>query len=76
MTAPSPDPKNPTGWKYRRRAAFSTLAYSYGMIAYVAVKGADTRLNETLVVALVGLAVAALGVYGITATVERTKGLP
>lgn len=70
------DPKNPTGWKYRRRVAFGTLIYVYAMIAFLAVKGGDTRLNETIVVALVGLAIAALSVYGITATVERTKGLP
>lgn len=73
---PTPDPKNPSGWKHRRRIAFGTLLYCGVVIAVLAYRGPDTELSRTIVSVLAAVAIAALSTYGITASWERTKGLP
>lgn len=74
--APSTDPTNPTGWKYRRRATFCTLLYCGAGIGLLGFFGdPSSALHKTIAEFLHIVAMAALANYGITASWERTKGV-
>jgi hypothetical protein len=57
----------------RRKLVIYTLMYCAFFVGFIAFDGADTRINETLVLALTGLAGASLGVYmGVAAYQDTT----
>lgn len=70
-----PDPKNPTGWKYRRGVVMTTLVYCGVVIALVLWRGTDNALNRDAVNVLSVLAGTIIGSYVFGAAWERTKGL-
>lgn len=70
------DPKNPSGWKYRRLAVFATLLFCAGLIGFVVIAGKNDELGRLVVMTLSGLAGSTLGSYVFGAAWERTKGLP
>ncbi|MBX3502786.1 MAG: hypothetical protein KF889_25355 [Alphaproteobacteria bacterium] len=71
----TPDPKNPTGWKWRRSAVFGTLVFCAGLIAYVVIDKHDTELGRLTVMTLGGILASTVGSYVFGAAWERTKGL-
>lgn len=60
-------------WRYRRRIIFSTLSFCAACILYIMITGADTRVNETIVLGCFALAGSVIGVYVGGATWEDIK---
>jgi len=50
-------------WKNRRRVIFGSLFYCAGQLAYLAALGADTRVNEMIVLGSFVLAGGVIGSY-------------
>ena len=50
-------------WRLRRLIIFATLGVCFAGIAYLTLKGADTRLNETLALGYFALAGSTIGSY-------------
>lgn len=50
-------------WRLRRRIIFGTLAFAAGVIVWLLVDGADTRLNETIAQGVMILAGSVIGAY-------------
>lgn len=60
-------------WRLRRRAVFGSLLFGAGVVTYVAVRGEDTSLAETLALGGFGLMAAVVAAYTGTATYEDVK---
>lgn len=71
----TPDPTNPSGWKYRRRIVFCTLLYCAGIVGYVVGTRQDTELGRLIVMTFGGLASSTIAYYVFGAAWERTKGV-
>lgn len=54
---------NKPSWKLRRRATFGTLIFCGLIIVWVVIRWDDTRLSETLVLSMSGLAGAIVASY-------------
>jgi heme/copper-type cytochrome/quinol oxidase subunit 1 len=50
-------------WRYRRVVVFVTLLVCFAGIAWLTLRGADTRLNETLALGFFALAGSTIGSY-------------
>jgi hypothetical protein len=50
-------------WKNRRRVVFLSLTFCAGIIAYLAVWGADTAVNEAIATGVLILAASIIGSY-------------
>ena len=71
----TPDPTNPTGWKWRRSVVIVALLYCAVVIALVLWRGADNALNRESVNVLALLAGGIIGSYVFGAAWERVKGV-
>lgn len=60
----------PPSWKLRRRAVFGSLIFGACIVTYVALRGQDTALAETLALGGFGLMAAVVAAYTGTATWE------
>ena len=69
------DPRNPTGWKWRRSVVIVTLLYCAATISMVLWKGTDNTLNREAVNMLTILAGTIIGSYVFGAAWERVKGV-
>lgn len=52
-----------TSWRYRRIAALGSLGWSFSILSYLVVSGADTAVNRDVVGALGMIIVGVVGVY-------------
>lgn len=55
-------------WQYRRRIILSTLLFCAGCVVYIMLNGADTRINENIVLGCFSLAGSVIGFYVAGAT--------
>jgi hypothetical protein len=60
-------------WRYRRKMIFLTLLFCAACVIYIMVWGADTRVNETIVLGCFMLAGSVVGVYVGGATWEDIR---
>ena len=65
--------KEQPSWKLRRRAVFSSLLFGFALIAYIAILGESTSLNETLALGAFGLVGAVIAAYIGGAAYEDVK---
>lgn len=56
------------GWAIRRRVIIYTLIYCGAVLAYLAAFGDDTRLNETIVMAIAAVGGSTISSYVFGAT--------
>lgn len=68
------NPKTDYPWTYRRAVVIGTLAFCTVGLSYLTLRGADTRLNETLALGYFGLAGAVIGAY-VFGAVWHDRGL-
>lgn len=50
-------------WKNRRRVILATLYFCAFCILYIMISGADTRVNETIILGCFGLSASVIGFY-------------
>jgi len=58
------------GWSHRRRIIYGTLVFCAGIILFITLNGADTRIYETITTSAFYLAGLIISVYVLGATYQ------